>query len=159
MVFTVEVVTELSGVPESCARIGIQLSVRAAYGALSWGKQTTEHLSARVMTRQAERPSVHIELIPALPEQELVLANLLELAYAHDFSEFHDLVLGTDGRFGYKYLPLYWSEPDRYPFLVRMDGNLAGLALVKRGSEISDDESVWDMAEFSRCSWVPKAWN
>ena len=41
--------------------------------------------------------------------QELVLANLLEL-YAHDFSEFHDLELGMDGRFGYSHLPLYWSE-------------------------------------------------
>jgi hypothetical protein len=45
------------------------------------------------------------------PEQELILANLLEL-YAHDFSEFHELELGSDGRFGYGGLPLYWSEPE-----------------------------------------------
>jgi predicted acetyltransferase len=88
-----------------------------------------------------------IEVIPAVPEQESVLANLFEL-YAHDFSEFHDLELGMDGRFGYRRLPLYWSEPGRHPFLVRMDGKLAGLVLVKRGSEISGNESVWDMAEF-----------
>jgi predicted acetyltransferase len=72
---------------------------------------------------------------------------LLEL-YAHDFSEFHHIELGADGRFGYRRLPLYWSEPGRHPFLVRMDGNLAGLVLVKRGSEISGNENVWDMAEF-----------
>jgi predicted acetyltransferase len=88
-----------------------------------------------------------IEVIPASPNQESILANLLEL-YAHDFSEFHDLELGEDGRFGYKQLALYWSEPNRYPFLVRMDGQLAGLVLVKRGSEISNNETVWDMAEF-----------
>lgn len=86
-------------------------------------------------------------MIPAAPDQEPVLANLLEL-YAHDFSEFHQLELGADGRFGYKYLPLYWREPDRHPFLVRMDGKLAGLVLVKRGSEISSNPAIWDMAEF-----------
>jgi predicted acetyltransferase len=90
---------------------------------------------------------VLIELVSAGPEQEPVIANLLEL-YAHDFSEFHHLELGADGRFGYKPLPLYWSDPDRYPFLIQVDGSLAGLALVKRGCEFSDRETVWDVAEF-----------
>jgi predicted acetyltransferase len=96
---------------------------------------------------QIDKPSPRIELDPALREHAPILANLLEL-YAHDFSEFHSLDIGADGRFGYKSLPLYWSEPDRYPFLFRVDGKLAGLALVKRGSEISGDPTVWDMAEF-----------
>jgi hypothetical protein len=85
---------------------------------------------------RAEKPFAHIEVIPARPEQELILANLLEL-YAHDFSEFHELELGPDGRFGYGGLPLYWSEPGRHPFLVWVEGKLAGLILVKRGSEVS----------------------
>lgn len=50
-----------------------------------------------------------IAVIPARPEHESILANLLEL-YAHDFSEFHDLEVGADGRFGYSSLPLYWIE-------------------------------------------------
>jgi predicted acetyltransferase len=99
------------------------------------------------MRTPADRPSAHLEVIAAAPEQEPIVANLLEL-YAHDFSEFYDLDLGADGRFGYRDLPLYWSEPNRHPFLVRMDGNLAGFVLVKRGSLISGDEAVWDMAEF-----------
>ena len=57
------------------------------------------------MTKSANQPSLHIEVIPAGPEQEPILANLLEL-YAHDFSEFHNLDLGPDGRFGYPSLPL-----------------------------------------------------
>jgi predicted acetyltransferase len=93
------------------------------------------------------KPSVHIEVVPATLEQEPILANLLEL-YAHDFSEFQDLDLGADGRFGYKYLALYWSEPDRHPFLVRMEGKLAGFVLVKRGSELTGNQAVWDIAEF-----------
>jgi len=100
-----------------------------------------------IMAEHAKRSPAAIEVIPASPNQESILANLLEL-YAHDFSEFHDVELGADGRFGYKHLPLYWCEPNRYPFLVRMDGKLAGFVLVKRGSEISSDETVWDMAEF-----------
>lgn len=91
--------------------------------------------------------SVQIELTPATQDQQPILANLLEL-YAHDFSEFRELELGSDGRFGYKPLPLYWIEPDRHPFLVRLDGKLAGFILVKRGSETSGDATVWDMTEF-----------
>jgi predicted acetyltransferase len=91
--------------------------------------------------------SPRVEVIPATPEQAPILANLIEL-YAHDFSEFHDLDIGEDGRFGYTSLPLYWSEPGRHPFLIRMDGKLAGLALVKRGSRVSGNDAVWDMAEF-----------
>jgi predicted acetyltransferase len=90
---------------------------------------------------------VDVELIPALPAQEPILANMLEL-YTHDFSEFIDLKLGADGRFGYKHLPLYWQESNRYPFLVRANGYFAGFVFVRRGSEISNDADVWDMAEF-----------
>jgi predicted acetyltransferase len=93
------------------------------------------------------RTAAHLEVIRATHEQEPILANLLQL-YAHDFSEFRNIELGEDGRFHYKHLPLYWSEPDRHPFLIRLDGKLAGFVLVKRGSEISGVETVWDMAEF-----------
>ena len=89
---------------------------------------------------------MHIELIPAALEQAPVVANLLEL-YAHDFSEFLPLELGPDGRFGYASLSLYWSDPGRYPFLIKVDGKLGGLALVKT-AENSAGETVWDMAEF-----------
>jgi predicted acetyltransferase len=82
-----------------------------------------------------------VEVIPATADQKPALANLLEL-YVHDFSEFTEVELGADGRFGYASLPLYWQEPDRRPFLIRVDGKLAGLALICRS------QKVWDMAEF-----------
>jgi predicted acetyltransferase len=82
-----------------------------------------------------------VEVIPATPEQQPILANLIEL-YAHDFSEFREMELGEDGRFGYLGLPLYWRDPERHPFIVRVKGNLAGFVLVKQVS------GVWDMAEF-----------
>jgi predicted acetyltransferase len=88
-----------------------------------------------------------VELVRATAEQAPVLANLLEL-YAHDFSEMLDLRLRPDGRFGYPELPRYWQEESRFPFLVKVDGFLAGFVLVCRGSRISGDPRVWHMAEF-----------
>ena len=72
---------------------------------------------------------------------------MIEL-YAHDFSEISDLRLNSNGRFGYAPLPLYWQESNRYPFLVKVDDTLAGFVLVKKGSEVSGDKNVWDVAEF-----------
>ena len=87
------------------------------------------------------------ELVRAELSHEPIVANLLQL-YAHDFSEFCDLDLGADGRFGYEELPLYFRESTRHPFLVRKDGKWVGLIFVRRGSQVSQDENVWDMAEF-----------
>jgi len=97
--------------------------------------------------RSGENLSTQLQVIAAAPDQEPILANLLEL-YAHDFSEFHDVELREDGRFGYKDLPRYWQEAGRRPFLVRVNGSLAGFVLVKMGSEVSGRSDVWDVAEF-----------
>jgi predicted acetyltransferase len=97
--------------------------------------------------KSIQKPYPEVEVIAAGPEQVSVLGNLLEL-YAHDFSEFHDVEIGSNGRFGYESLLLYWSEPGRHPFLIWVQGKLAGLALVKRGSAVFGNETVWDMAEF-----------
>jgi predicted acetyltransferase len=93
------------------------------------------------------RVNARIELIHATLDQQPILANLLEL-YAHDFSEFYDLTLGPDGRFGYLPFPLYWSDPDRHPFLFTVDGAFAGFVFVKREPQDIDNDQVWDVAEF-----------
>ncbi len=89
----------------------------------------------------------NVELIRATAEERPILENLLEL-YIHDFSEFHTVALGADGRFRYPDLGLYWLEPERHPFLARMDGDLAGFALVRKVTSIDGNKAVWDMAEF-----------
>lgn len=78
-----------------------------------------------------------------------LLANLLEL-YIHDLSEvFPAVELGTNGRFGYEHLGLYWTEPERrFAFIVRSEGQVAGFALVTRSSAVSDAPNVFDIAEF-----------
>jgi predicted acetyltransferase len=99
------------------------------------------------MTIPGAASPLHVEVIPALREHEPILANLLEL-YSHDFSEFVDVTLGPDGRFGYRHLPLYWADSNRYPFLIKAGDHLAGFVFVSRGSEVSPDPDVWDMTEF-----------
>jgi predicted acetyltransferase len=99
------------------------------------------------MTSSKAAPQMNIEILAATPEQQPILANLLEL-YVHDFSEFLNLRLGADGRFGYPQLPLYWTAADRHPFLITADGDPAGFAFVRKGSQISGDPNVWDMSEF-----------
>lgn len=89
----------------------------------------------------------NIEIIPASREQEPVLANLLEL-YIYDFSEIIDLKLGENGRFGYESISLYWEDSSRHPFLIKADGHLAGFVLLRKGSQISRNNDVWDVTEF-----------
>ncbi len=88
-------------------------------------------------------------LVAAEPSDELLLSNLLEL-YIHDLSAaFPHIALGADGRYGYPYLPLYFSERERrFAFLLHHDVKLAGFALVTRGSPLSEDPNVYDIAEF-----------
>lgn len=88
-----------------------------------------------------------MEIIQARAEHQPIVANLLEL-YSHDFSEFVDLKLDADGRFGYKHLSSYWTDANRYPFLIRAAGHWAGFVFVVRGSQLSTDRNVWDMTEF-----------
>ena len=92
--------------------------------------------------------SLHVELAHATPEQQPILANLLQL-YCYDFSESVDIEIGIDGKFPYDSLPLYWTEPHRHPFLVTVNGVPSGFALVKRAATSTDFETIWDMASFS----------
>jgi predicted acetyltransferase len=90
-----------------------------------------------------------IVLETATPGDATLLSNLLEL-YIHDLSPIFPAVeLGPDGRFGYGPLALYWSEPERrFPFFMKCAGRVAGFVLVTRGSPVTADPSVFDVAEF-----------
>lgn len=81
-----------------------------------------------------------IDVIPAAPDDRVVLERLLEL-YSYDFSEIVGSDVDDQGIYGYRSLDLYWTEPERSPFLIRVDGHWAGFALVRAGEP-------HDMAEF-----------
>jgi predicted acetyltransferase len=87
------------------------------------------------------------ELLPAMLGDRSVLSNLYQL-YIHDFTDFVNLELDDSGKFGYDPLPLYWSEPNRFPFLIRANDRLVGFALIKKGSDFSGDSRVMEVADF-----------
>ncbi|MCC2645027.1 MAG: Acetyltransferase, family, partial [Burkholderiales bacterium] len=66
----------------------------------------------------------------------------------YDFTEFCDFDIGENGFYGYEYLPLYWRDQNRFPFLIYVDNKLAGFVLVQKGSPISEETQIWDIAEF-----------
>lgn len=90
---------------------------------------------------------MRVRVTQASSSEQPVLENLLSL-YLHDFSEVFGNTPGPDGRFRYDRLPLYFEDPDRAPFLVRADGELAGFALVSRGSLVSGSREGMDVSEF-----------
>ncbi len=78
----------------------------------------------------------------------VLLSNPQEL-YIHELSDIFPVDVGTDGRFGYSKLPLYWAEPKRrFAFLIQASGRIAGFAFATRGSPMSDDPEDLDVAEF-----------
>jgi len=89
---------------------------------------------------------MNIEVQQASLEDKTILRNLMEL-YAYDSSEFDQCDVDAHGLFGYNYLDHYWTEPGRYPFLVRVEGRLAGLVLVRTLDE-SENALTHSMAEF-----------
>ena len=87
--------------------------------------------------RDAAR-AVQVEPVSFADKQ--VLRHLVEF-YVYDYSDYMGWDVDEHGVFGYRYLDHYWTEPDRHPFFIRVDGRLAGFALVRAGAP-------HDMAEF-----------
>jgi predicted acetyltransferase len=90
---------------------------------------------------------MNIEISPANVSERPILRHLMEL-YLYDFSEFDSADLGPSGLYEYPYLDHYWVEPERSPFLVRLDGNLAGFVLVARYNYLTGFKDHWVIAEF-----------
>ncbi|MBV9597220.1 MAG: GNAT family N-acetyltransferase [Chloroflexi bacterium] len=69
---------------------------------------------------------------PAQLQDKALIRQLLEFN-AYEFSRFDGADLDAHGRFGYRYLDHYWTEPTRHPFLITVKAFLAGIALVRAG--------------------------
>ena len=69
---------------------------------------------------------------PASFADKGIVRQLLEFN-AYEFSRLDGADLDGHGRFGYAYLDLYWTEPDRHPYLILVGASIAGMALVRAG--------------------------
>lgn len=90
---------------------------------------------------------MQIDLARASIDDAARLTHLFQY-YVYDLSETVGLDCGEDGRFALPSFDAYWSDTWRHPHLVRVDGKLAGFALVHRRSRITGDDNTWDVAEF-----------
>ena len=95
---------------------------------------------------------MEVELIRAAIEDKPVLRNLFQL-YEYEFSEIefadvNELGLYADPRYPDRYWDRYWTEADMHPYLIRVDGKLAGFALVQRYSYFNSDENTHCISEF-----------
>jgi predicted acetyltransferase len=90
---------------------------------------------------------MNVTLAPTTPADHVVLDNLWQL-YVHDFSEQMDLPLRDDGRFEGRAFDAWWVDPWRHAFLLRVDGGLAGFALIEERSRLTGASGVHDMVEF-----------
>ncbi|WP_375473986.1 GNAT family N-acetyltransferase [uncultured Nostoc sp.] len=88
-----------------------------------------------------------IEVVKATQQQKSVLCNLMEL-YQYDLSEIEAKDVDTCGLFGYRYLDYYWTEPERHPFLVKVDDQLAGFVLINQYTYLYRDNDARSIAEF-----------
>ncbi|MEJ6482901.1 GNAT family N-acetyltransferase [Nostoc punctiforme UO1] len=88
-----------------------------------------------------------IEVVKAAQQQKSVLCNLMEL-YQYDLSEIEAKDVDVYGLFGYRYLDSYWTEPERHPFLIKVDDKLAGFVLVNQHTYLHQDNHAMSIAEF-----------
>lgn len=82
-----------------------------------------------------------IELHPVERDELQIIENLMQF-YLYDFSEWLPLKLAKHGFFALQPNDAYWRHPATRPFLIRVDGELAGFITV-------DEETHIDGAEFN----------
>jgi predicted acetyltransferase len=85
------------------------------------------------------------EIIEAGADLKHVVCNL-GLYYIYDFTDFLAFRCPDGGLFRTDCWDKYWSEPGRFAFLVKVDGEPAGFVLV--GNDGTQPETQYDMGEF-----------
>ena len=68
--------------------------------------------------------------------------------YLYDFSQFDLADVDEHGYFGYSYLDNYWTEPDRHPYFIKVENQLAGFVLVNNHTTVLAPGTGMSIAEF-----------
>ncbi len=88
-----------------------------------------------------------LQIRKATQRQKPILKRLLQL-YLYDFTEYESRDIGADGLFDYEYFDSYFSDDDRFPFLIYVDYHLAGFVLVNSHTCLPENDSAKSIAEF-----------
>jgi predicted acetyltransferase len=94
---------------------------------------------------------MQVEISAAAFPEKNILRNLMQY-YLYEFSQSPESKLGGRGQIQYHYLDRYWIEPDRFPYLVWVNGGLAGFVLLRRGTyfpeHLGKEQRAMLVAEF-----------
>jgi predicted acetyltransferase len=90
---------------------------------------------------------MQISVRPAKKSERDNIDILLQY-YLHDFSEFEAVEIDPNGRYTYPYLDMYWQDPRRSPFLIYIQDNIAGFALVQQEVDPANGSTSMDLSEF-----------
>lgn len=77
---------------------------------------------------------------------ELELIDISDKSILSQMLQDYQLEISGDNSGGYKYLDLYWEKENRHPFFIKVDGELAGFALVNGHTIVS--KGATNFAEF-----------
>lgn len=94
-----------------------------------------------------------IQVISATLQDETAFRNLYQF-YMYEFARFMNWPPNYSGRFAEDDLDGCWTDKKRHPFLIKVDGYLAGLAIVDHpdsscfSNELNPLPSIAFMAEF-----------
>ena len=98
---------------------------------------------------------MEIEISLAPSTEKHILQNLMQY-YLYEFSAIDGVDVDDKGMYSDPNLDRYWTEVKRYPFIVRVNGKLAGFALVRRGSYFPDRKN--QSGNSMHCVWALKLW-
>lgn len=92
-----------------------------------------------------------VEFRRVLDPDEGVLYALID-AYLGEIAQHREISVGPTRAADYEYLPLYWTEIGRHPFLLVESDPIAGLVLVRevdrqRGRIAAHAEGPWAVEE------------
>lgn len=89
-------------------------------------------MDAETPTQSApDSPAESLRLAPVSAAEKPVLFAIMQL-YLYDSSDYTGDEVGATGVYAYHYFDLYWTEDGRFPFLIMLDNQIVGLALVRQ---------------------------
>lgn len=88
---------------------------------------------------------MNFEIVEVREDEKEILRNLME-KYDYEFSQYVLCDVNPLGLYGYTYFDCYWYEENRWAFFLKVDGKLAGFAMVNDYPEAG--ESDYCMSEF-----------
>lgn len=88
-----------------------------------------------------------LEIIQATIADKEAINNLME-KYLYEFSQWELTDVNSSGLYAYEWLDCYFTEKQRFPYILKVDGNLAGFILVSDYPEVPEETTDFCLSEF-----------